>query len=287
MAQSRAAAARFLKKDPTFALFQKEWDELVERDPAALLSAEHRTVLVALMERHRPLLERAYIGADVDAREVFKVVRSILLPVLEKMLPLDFGSFLIIPPLAGPLATPTEFELTPPFASSDSHFSSSVVGTATALVFNDRTVSADVSSTLEGDGYATAVVGDAISVPAGFTRLKITAFAHSLSYDLYALGLANVSGAGSRIVLELTDSNGAVQRETDLLARVLAPLLGLAHKAGSGDFQITRTLTIPGEGGEALVRAGVQALAWTGGLLGTCQADVIATIDRISVEAQP
>jgi hypothetical protein len=292
LAQPRASVARFVKKQAAFTVFQKEWDELVKHDgrpnPAVLRSKEGRKALVALMQRHRSLFESAYVGADVDARQMLRAVRSILSPALEKMLPLDFGNVLLIPPFAEPPPTPIEFELTPPYSSSDHHKSSTAVGTADALASaQDGFVSARAGSALDGDGYATATVGDTVSVPAGFTRLRITAATASLSYDVLAGGLANVSGAGCHIVLELTDVNGTVQRESDLVARVFAPVLWFAEKTGSASFQITRTLTIPGEGGDILVRAGVQALAWTVGLLGACSADAEATLDRISVEALP
>lgn len=290
LAKPREAVARFMKKDPAYSSFQQEWGELVTQvaRAGAVQNEEVRNARAGLMERHRSLFEKAYIGANVDSRAVAAAVRSILSPAAERILPLEFANVLVVPPLPEALPAPAEFELSLPFHSADQHTSSGVLGFTIASTFADNgSVHAYADGTFDAYAYATAVVGDVVAVPAGFKKLKITAFAPSLSYEVQAFGLANVSSAGVRMVVELTDPNSDVQRKTDLVARVLAPLLWFAQKQGSGERQITRTFRIPNSGGDFLVRAGVQALVWSAGLFGACSASTTAIIDRISIEALP
>ncbi len=141
------------------------------------------------------------------------------------------------------------------------------------------------SGIIANGGEGRAQIGVEVTVPAGYTRLKVVA-----DFDLYqhidgtALGGASGSGAGSYLQVIGTDN---VERlyEVENLAGWCAGVW--AYDDGLfNDYRLSRTFTIPNTGGEYQVYVGNYAWAWGGALAFGWAWNDDEVLD-ISVEALP
>lgn len=181
----------------------------------------------------------------------------------------------------------TAFTFTRPYALQQTSFDQGGLPSEPGHVADREagTLNTYCAGIIANGGEGRAQIGVEVTVPAGYTRLKVVADIDMYQHiDGTAVGGACGSGAGSYLQVVGTDN---VERlyEVENLAGWCAGVW--AYDDGLlDDYRISKTFTIPDTGGEYQVNVGNYAWAWGGALAMGWVYNDDEVLD-ISVEALP
>jgi hypothetical protein len=285
----RAALEAQLKKQPEYSAYKKALDALVKKSPGKSLSAreaqEQAKALSALHGKYAAMYRSAYKAAKIDDARVLSVLTKHA-PARAKLKKLSDGVYVLHHHYQDEKPAPkTAFCFKQPYdtaATSKTSDGVVLINTASATASNGRFDLAGWAH-FGGLGRNRGVVGSYFQVPAGFTRVKVTAKVQ-VNHRFYTMSMPGIGSAGGDVAIELTGTQ--TQRQTKSLGTVISPLLWYASNEGNEEHLVTRTFTIPANGGDYLVRAGARTtFACVGNAFG--EAFVNGDVYEICVQLQP
>lgn len=292
--RERAAVEAQLDRQPGYPDYLKKLDAIAAKYGNRRLAPEELRAatkeFIQLNEANADLFKKAVEAARIDERRVQNALASALRPILGKfkLTRCDLGWCFEPVDEPAPEPTPvTAFCLTPPYETVGTHRHSDnivFVNNATATASDGR-VDLEGWAHFLGDAWNDAEVGSFITVPAGFTRLKVTAKI-DLSYDFYALSAPGIGYAGGDAMVELVGLDNERERHSRFLGFAISPLLWFARDNGQDLVVVTHTFTVPNEGGEFLIRAGASSY-FGAGLNAFGEAFINGTVEEICVELLP
>lgn len=129
-----------------------------------------------------------------------------------------------------------------------------------------------------------ASVGVPVTVPAGYTKLVISANAEEI-HEGYVLAILSGASSGSGGFIQVVGPDGAKRIADFRGLETWVPIVGADRN--DSDYRGFReaTFTIPNTGGIYLVTAGCYGYAWNGGISGVAIAWSVATTSSLCVDA--
>ncbi len=221
------------------------------------------TILRALRKRGRVELKQGRFGA----------IRLKFIP---------HWADLVLPPLRAPQ---TAFVLQAPFdpTAAVTEFFSALAELAGANVSaNIGDVDTQCAAAIAGYQMARAQLGGFLTIPAGFTKLKLQARIINVRAEAlaFAVGASWASTGGIAEVTAL-DNNGVTRRETSI-NYVVAPVIFYAHDLFQGPHVINAEFPISRNGGEILVTAGLKSDSWAAAFAGAL-ASAGGTVSKMTI----
>ena len=282
-----------MTKQPNYASYKKALDGILAVKPRDMKQAQSRSLAIAqLNKKYEPMFKKAWSDAGLSERSIVeKVAKCFHFKPCCRIKIGPFGIPLIDCSECQPVDEPAEelsFCAQPPYdtraTSNNSHL---IAGTfeqsASANSGNFRLKGLTLYG---GLGTNRAVVGDYVTVPAGYTRLKVRAKIR-MNHHLRAIGLlGGVGYAQADLRLELTGTNGSSQSHNHMAGLAVAPLMWVNIVNGDDTYFIEKTFTIPSGGGEYLVRAGGTTM-FGSLLIGGSRAEETGNVEEICIEALP
>jgi len=289
----RQALDAAMKKQPTYAAYKKELDRILAVKPRDTKQARSRSnAIEQLNKKYEPMFKKAWSDAGLSERLIVEKVAKCFhfKPCCRIRIGL-FGIPIIDCSACQPVEEPAEqlsFCAEPPYDTRATSDNSHLV-----VIHNSQSASAATgdfglngATIFAGLGMNRAVVGDYVTVPAGYTRLKVRAKVR-MDYNLMAVGIGGVGYSQADLRLELTGTNNSTQSHNHVAALAVAPVLWHNRVTSDGEtYFIEKTFTISSGGGEYLVRAG--GTTTFGGLLnGGSTARETGNVEEICIEALP
>jgi hypothetical protein len=159
----------------------------------------------------------------------------------------------------------TSFVFEPPYdveAAVTEHFSALAGFNSTRADASDGLLIADAMTLIGGYQMARAQHGAFLTVPAGFSTIKLRARIANISATVTASAIG-ASWASSGGIAEVTSlANNAVTRRETSINYVVAPIIFYAQDQFDGPHTINAEFDISNEGDEILVTAGLKADCW-------------------------
>ena len=180
----------------------------------------------------------------------------------------------------------TSFVFEPPYdaeAAVTEHFSTLAGATAARADASDGFLIADAMTLISGYQMARAQHGAFLTIPAGFSTIKLRARITNVSATVTASAIG-ASWASSGGIAEVTSlANNAVTRRETSINYVVAPVIFYVSDEFEGPHTIKAKFDISNAGDEILVTAGLKADCWAVAA-GGAFASTIDHLAKITVE---
>jgi hypothetical protein len=301
IAGDMAKLRKSLERQPGYADYKKEFDRLTSmKTRGAKQERSRRAALLNLQRKHGKMMTASFKDSGISSKKIASQLVSSIVGRLFSCIDFDFDPF-------GGFSVdwsdcfdtpddnssnndpePTNICLTAPY----SEWSTSNNQNLTAFLFdemaNDNTgeVSLDSLALLAGQGNNRAVVGDYVTIPAGFSRVKVTV-KYRMSYYVSSLGIyGGVGTSSANLRMELTGLNNQSSiRETTIGSSTSAVMWMNFNELENEPYTMQETFNINSSGGQFLIRAGISSncLAVVGG--GSAYMD--GNVEEICIEALP
>lgn len=177
---------------------------------------------------------------------------------------------------------PLNFTLTPNYDiwRLDSSTSPLTIPKA-AVSLNGSTFVQMESYELGTGGSARAFVGGDITIPAGFSSMRVSATIDTQFWG-FALAIVGAAGAGGDALLEIGMPGSTAKVTSKNLGTVVAPVIFWNTYTRNATDVLSATVSVPSAGGSARVLAGVGAQSWAV-LIGAVKAQSFGHVRRIDI----
>jgi hypothetical protein len=163
--------------------------------------------------------------------------------------------------------------------------SADVVSTNVALASLSGNLTLIGQTSVLGAGTNRALVGNFVTLPSGFSKLRVTVKLHE-SHTLSAGAVLGGAHAAADILIEVTGgSNSQTQSSATNISTVIAPVIFTNTDKGTADHLVSKTFTIPSTGGEFFIRAGMRS-DFEAGSIASAFVNVSAQVQEIDVAVQ-
>lgn len=302
-AAQRVALARAIAASPELSSYQRDLQALMDRTRAAVGRTQDHAVLsrlqndfamqtTQLTNRHAAALNQAFSDLKLDPQQVSAATVQLLSRSFGTQYTYSsgpMGTTTAVSRAAPPPPVPpqTAFGFTPGYTHPDTFGLANGVASATPVVEPSAgTTRAHVFSMYAGSSVARASVAEYLTVPAGFTRFRVTARFHSLRrYD--GLSIGGVSAAGGGLFMELHGTGGAPQKVEYHLGTIVVPILWHVEEEASGPYVHSHTFLISSAGGEYLIKVGGYSDCWSAGNAGASARTSTEPVESIAIELLP